>query len=781
MKKTLLAALFAVCAARAGAQINYENTTRIREGWFFLRGDVGNLHETLRSGKETVRWQRVELPHCFNASDAVDPGVDYYEGPGWYKTALSIENPYPAGRTLLHFEGAGQKVAVYVNGKKVGEHVGGYDEWSIDITDAIPAKGKAAIAIRCDNSRDAEMMPSDLSDFNLYGGLYRHLNLVYVPAAYVSGIHAAADAKSGELGISVSITGALPASGGVLSVSVTDPAGKEVFRDSETEASNRVVFKTFLSAPALWSPDSPNLYTVAVTLKVGDITTVNRDTFGFRSFEFIENGPFHLNGQRLLLRGTHRHEDHAGVAAAMSDEQIIHEMEMIKAMGANFIRLGHYQQSRLVLEQCSKLGLLVWEEIPWCRGGLGGEAYQEQGRRMLTNMIIQHRNHPSVILWGLGNENDWPGDFASFDKPAIRAYMKELHALARTLDPTRLTSIRRCDFCKDIPDVYSPTIWAGWYSRLYTDYREMTLSGIKSTKRFFHAEWGGDSHAGRHAEYDYASKDWPKIAAVSKGKKDNSETYICDLIDWHLTAQLDLPQLTGAAYWPFKDFSTPLRGSAPVPFMNQKGVVERDLTPKQSFYVFQSHWASEPMIHLYAHPVRWGKAGEIKLIKVYSNCETAELFLNGKSLGVKTRTPRDFPCQGLRWEAAFEEGQNTLKAIGQKDGKTVVDAFAFIYTSAPFGKEDSLRLALREAEDGSAWVEAALVDREGHLCLTSTRDVHFDLTGDGSLIVDQGTADASRTVGARNGTARVKVRKNGGASIVSVKAKGLKTAFIEVK
>ena len=121
---------------------------------------------------------------------------------------------------------------------------------------------------------------------------------------------------------------------------------------------------------------------------------------------------------------------------------------------------------------------MVWEEIPWCRGGLGGDVYKEQARRMLTNMIEQHYNHPSVIIWGLGNENDWPGDFTEFDKEKIRTFMKELNDLSHKLDPSRKTAIRRCDFCKDIVDVYSPSIWAGWYRGIYTEYKEVSKAGI---------------------------------------------------------------------------------------------------------------------------------------------------------------------------------------------------------------------------------------------------------------------------------------------------------------
>ena len=202
----------------------------------------------------------------------------------------------------------------------------------------------------------------------------------------------------------------------------------------------------------MWSPDTPNLYTCIVEVTSNGDTLRTTERFGFRHFRFEEKGPFYLNGQRVLLRGTHRHEDHAGVGAALTEEMMRTEMQQIKAMGANFIRLGHYQQSCIILRLCDELGLLVWEEIPWCRGGLGGEKYQEQARRMLTNMIEQHHNHPSIILWGMGNENDWPGDFESFHKDSIRAFMSELHTLSHRLDPTRLTAIRRCDFCKDIID-----------------------------------------------------------------------------------------------------------------------------------------------------------------------------------------------------------------------------------------------------------------------------------------------------------------------------------------
>ncbi|HWW77293.1 MAG TPA: glycoside hydrolase family 2 TIM barrel-domain containing protein, partial [Pyrinomonadaceae bacterium] len=618
---------------------------RLLNGWEYRRGNLGGVWEAWRkAADDTVTWQAVEMPHCFNAYDAVDPDAPYYQGPGWYRTHLKVENPFARGRTLLHFEGAGQKTEVYVSQVKVGAHVGGYDEWTVDITEEAGRalkdadnKGLVPVAVVCDNSRDVEMIPSNLSDFNLYGGLYRYVSLTYVPAVSLERVHVEGGV-SPEGRAKASVRARLYNPERLkeevrLSVRVLDPGGKVVRAFEQALApweGERELAAFDVEKPALWSPRSPALYRCEVGLESAHGAHASAERFGLRSFEFVERGPFRLNGERLLLRGTHRHEDHAGLGAALTEELIRKEFALIKAMGANFIRLGHYQQSRLALELCDELGLLVWEEIPWCRGGLGGERYKEQARRMLRNMIDQHRNHPSVIVWGLGNENDWPGDFEEFDKAKIRAFMSELNELAHALDPTRKTAIRRCDFCKDVVDVYSPSIWAGWYRGRYTEYKQSSEEEMKKVRHFLHVEYGGDSHARRHSENpdqvlskiatgqgtDERGLDYLLTGGVARASSDGdwSESYICNLFDWHLKEQETMPWLTGAAQWVFKDFSTPLRPTNPVPRVNQKGVVERDLTIKESYYVFQSYWAEAPVLHIYGHtwPARWGERGEAK-------------------------------------------------------------------------------------------------------------------------------------------------------------------------
>ncbi|HEY1212109.1 MAG TPA: glycoside hydrolase family 2 TIM barrel-domain containing protein, partial [Bryobacteraceae bacterium] len=557
------------------------------------------------------------MPNSYNALDAMDPDVKYYQGHGWYRTKLEVENPYPSGRTLLHFEGAGQRSKVYVYTEQVGEHLGGYDEFTIDITEASAGakkleryRGKVPVAVMCDNSRDLETIPSDASDFNLYGGIYRYLNLIYVPAISIERLYIDTDTSRLQ---SRSVLGeeAAAACSVKIRASLYNPAGKSenlqfhlrlADREGRIVAESRqsnlpwegekelAVFE--LTSPQLWSPDHPDLYrcTVELTSDAGMISLTER--FGVRYYEFVTRGPFRLNGERLLLRGTHRHEDHAGVGPAMTEDQIREEMMLIKEMGANFIRLGHYQQSRIVLDLCDELGLLVWEEIPWCRGGLGGEAYRQMCRDMLTAMITQHYNHPSVILWGLGNENDWECDFDYFDKDDIRAFMSELHQLAHRLDPGRLTSIRRCEFCNDIVDVYSPSIWAGWYRGIYADYESSCHSAFENVNSFFHMEWGAENLASRHVEKAYTGFDLIPRGAGDTDERDGdylltggetrvsrdgdwSETYFCEMIDWYLKCQERMEWLTGAAQWAFKDFATPVRPDSPIPYLNMKGIVER--------------------------------------------------------------------------------------------------------------------------------------------------------------------------------------------------------------
>src|SRR5882757_5836520 len=774
-------------ASAAGAEADPHVQT-LSTGWEFYQGPLDATWQVWRS-KELVTWQKVSLPHCFNHYDACDPETPAYRGPGWYRTQLHVKNPFASGRTLLYCEGAGQQASVYVGDHLIGTHVGGYDEFLFDITDAcraVPADAAVQVSILCDNSRDIQRMPSDLSDFTLYGGLYRSVHLVYAPAISLEAVHTHVSFSPGETA-RVSVTARLYSVEQMekqldLQLSIYAPNGDRVHQQKvqrRTWSGETELASFELKSPELWSPQHPSLYRCEVTLTSGVDVSNATHCFGVRHAAFLDHGPFHLNGERLALRGTHRHEDHAGYAAAMPHDLIRKEMQMVKEMGANFIRLGHYQQSAIVLDLCDELGLLVWEEVPWCRSGVGSELFQERGRTLLRTMIDQHRNHPSIILWGLGNEDDWPGEVNGEDHDAIRRYMKELHDLAHSLDPSRFTSYRRCDFARDIPDVYSPSIWAGWYSGSYTEYRSALEKARKDVPHLIHIEWGADSHTGRYTE----DPD-PALAQILTGRgtaeqgldyklnggtarisKDGtwSETYACDLFDWYLKTLEELPWLSGAAQWIFKDFTTPLRVDNPIPRINQKGLVERDMTPKEGYFVFQSYWSQKPMIRIHGHrwPVRWGKAGQERLVRVYSNCESVELFLNGKTAGVKRRDPQDFPAAGLRWSLAFREGENELRAVSRKSGVEVSDTVNFVYQTQAWGAPAKLLLTLKSSDATSATVEARTVDGSGVRCLDSRAVVSFSMVGAGRLLDNLGTSRGSRIVQLYNGRAEITLSRVG--------------------
>jgi beta-galactosidase len=786
---------------------------RLSEGWEFCRTALGGIWDVWRTDEgNNLVWQVAAVPHCFNARDAVDPDTPHYEGPCWYRTRLALESPFGDGRTLLHFEGAGQKSEVFVDLESVGEHLGGYDEFLVDITAAAATalkdprnKAKVPVAIRCDNSRDLEAIPSSLNDFCRYGGLYRPVNLVYLPAISLDHVHVETSVSaSGSAAVRVKARLYNPDSLADklrISIRLLDPSGS-VIHTTSTQIppwKGEQVLTTFQThEPVLWSPSKPALYRCEISLASAHGTVDASERFGLRYFEFVDHGPFKLNGERLLLKGTQREEDHALLGAAMPDDLVRKELTLIKAMGANFLGLGHHQQAGVVLDLCDELGLLVLEEIPWSRGGLGGQRYKQQARDMLTNMIDQHYNHPSVILWGLGNENDWPGDFPQFDKDQIRAFVIQLNEQAHALDPTRRTLLRRCDFCRDLVDVYSPSIWAGWYHGPYTNYKTVAQKEMGQVNHFLHLEWGGDSHARRHSEdpdrmlsqivsgqrTDVRGLDYLLAGGQASAPEygDWSETYACNLFDWHLKEQETMPWLTGSAQWIFKDFASPQRRDNPVPFVNQKGLVERDLTPKEGYFVFQSYWAEDPMIHIYGHswPIRWGEQHERKLLKVYSNCETVELFLNGTSCGLKQRNSSEFPAAGLRWLLTLEPGENRLRAVGQKGGIAVADDLTLHYQTERWQGPARLELTVAARSGKSVTIEARLFDAKNVPCLDARNRVRFSLAGDGTLIDDLGTSIGSRLVELYNGRAEIRLLTGGGQSVASVSCAGLQTAFLTV-
>lgn len=770
---TIITFCVVACDSKSSSIIEGRITGNLNQDWQYLENNTMSLS----TAKEMDDWENVTLPHSWNALDATDVEAGYRRDASWYKKTLTVDDINDNAIYQLYFEGVNIVSTVYVNGKEVGGHIGGYIGFRVDISDVVKS-GENEILVRVDNGYDPEVIPSQKSDFFIFGGITRDVWLEVLPKQHVSDIKITTpnvSNSSTDLKAVVKVSDATSTS--KVKATLNDTEGNSVVSEEFDISDNtsEVNFKN-LKDIKLWDTDNPNLYTLNVQLVDGDnqIDEVF-ERVGFRWFEFKDFGAFYLNGKRLLLRGTHRHEEHAGVGAAMTNAQHRADMELIKDMGTNFVRLAHYPQDPEIYKACDELGLLVWDELPWCRGGLGNDTWKTNTKNMLGEIIDQNYNHPSVILWSLGNEIYWLPDFEDGDnRENINAYLKELNDYAQELDPTRKTAIRKYYEGADIVDVFSPSIWSGWYSGSYKSYQKAIDQYKKEYPHFIHTEYGGSSHLGRHTENPITGEgeiqadgweeaivqtDVANIAQIG----DWSENYIVDLFDWHLRITENDSTFVGNAQWAFKDFGTPLRPENAIPYMNQKGLVDRANNPKDAFYVFKSYWNKKDMftyIESHTWTERQGPKNLARDISVYSNCPEVELFLNGKSLGTKKRNTLEFPAAGLNWTLNFKDGENTLVSVGKtSDGKEYKDELKINYRYTKNQKAKGLKLEYKELDNGNYLVSATAVDSKGLRALDYENRVYFQCLSGGETMKSLGTPTGSETIEMANGKASIEVKR----------------------
>ncbi len=392
----------------------------INETWKYTGEDVKGAEVT---SFDDSRWARINLPHTWNAEDTLDDEPGYRRGVGWYRKTLRLSDGLRGKKLFLYFEGANQVADLFVNGRLVGQHRGGYTAFAFDITDFVrfDSPDGNIIAVKVDNSHNKDIPPLS-ADFNFYGGIYRNVWLIATAPVHINlmdhasqGVYvdtpAVSEAK-GTVRVRGTVTNSESQPRQVRVVStVVDHDGREVASMESVlslGAGQEVSFQHAtrpLLRPHLWSPDHPYLYTVETRLYAGrGATDMVVSPLGFRWFSLDADKGFFLNGQALKLRGTNRHQDYRGMGNALPDSIHVHDLEIIKEMGANFVRLAHYPQAPTVLETADRLGLILWEEIPIVDYITTSEAFTRNCENMLTEMIRQHYNHPSVLMWGYMNE-----------------------------------------------------------------------------------------------------------------------------------------------------------------------------------------------------------------------------------------------------------------------------------------------------------------------------------------------------------------------------------------
>ncbi len=777
---------FTKAYARYRERYHYFRPNAIRQrlnfdkNWLYLQQDLPNI-EQLPAFAD--RWQRVDLPHTWNRFDVMDGQPGYRRKGSWYRKIFFVPQNAKQRRWFVYFEDANETCKIWLNGKVVGGHTGGYLGFKTELTDALMPGAENELLVYVSNAYDPDLIPSQKSDFFIYGGLTRDVWLEIVPQTYMDRIlisvpqvseqKALTDAK---LHIHAAREQTMKLRLEIFAADHRVVVSKEILAFLKSGINKLSVRLPEVKKPHLWSPKNPYRYTLRAQLltgnKVRDRLAIR---FGYRWFEFKEHGPFFLNGKRLLLRGTHRHEEHAGYGAAMPNALHIQDMVAIKNLGANFVRLAHYPQDPAVYRACDSLGLLVWDELPWCRGGMGGKTWQENTERMLREQILQNYNHPSVIIWSLGNELNWLPDFVGgSNDDSLKSMLRKLNDLAHSLDPYRITAVRKYEGAVGIVDLFSPSIWAGWYSGVYENFQKALENSHRKYPRFFLAEYGGASHYGRHNEQVIGGNGLPEKSGWEEKEiqtgvhniarnSDWSENYIVDLFDWHLHVSEQTKWLSGTAQWIFRDFGTPLRPQNPIPYVNEKGLTDRAGKPKDGYYVFKSYWnTQDPFCYIESHTwrERYGPKGKKREVCVYSNCSQVELFLNGRSLGKRNKDVRKFPAQNLHWYVPFKSGRNRLIALGFKANRLLAsDTLTVNYRFAK--PEPPRKIVLRARKIGAALYEitALALDAHNNRSLNYNKRIYFSALQGGKLVENYGTPDGSSVIEMSNGKAQIRFRK----------------------
>ena len=777
-------------------------TQLINDNWTYLQSSV----KSLSKAKSSSQWQAISIPHTWNATDTVDAAPGYRRDFSWYKKALNIpafSNKEAKARYQLYFEGVNMEAEVYVNGKKVTEHIGGYIGFTVEITDFLNADGNNELMVRAGNPYNRDLIPSQKADFFIHGGITRDVWLKTLPQNFIEYVQVDTPEVSNAFA-TTKVTSEInvnAAQSAQLVYTLVDPQNKKVIESTEKvalKAGLQTVENSLpqVAKPFLWSPEQPNLYQLSVSLvsTTGETLQKVSHDIGYRWFEMRDHKGFFINGKKTLIRGTHRHEEHAGLGAALPNAIHRRDMQQIKEMGANFVRLGHYPQDPEVYKAANELGLVIWDELPWCRGGMGGEKWQATTQSLLERQIKQNRNHPSIAFWSLGNEMYWEEDFpGGGDSEKITPYLEKLNKLAKSLDPSRITSIRKYYPGAEVVDAFSPSIWAGWYGGAYGQYGDAIASSMKKYPTFLHMEYGASSHVGRHQE-NPISKEGMQNAQVSVDEAMNqavvksvakdsdwNENYAVNLFDWHTIVTENTDNFAGNAQWAFKDFGTPLRPENPLPYMNQKGLVDRNGKPKDAYYVFASHWAKEPFC--YIESKSWThRSGpkEGRKVKVYCNTVSAELSLNGKSLGKKLRDAKQFPAGGLVWQVPFVNGDNALKVEGvSADGIKVEDNLSVNYLIGKHGSFEKISLTAKLLPNGNYLVEAEAVDKQGNRILDyDQRSYFFNMTSHGRLLENQGTPTGSSIIELANGYAAIEYIPGDESTVIEFRNQNVKGVYL---
>ncbi|MDD6840200.1 MAG: glycoside hydrolase family 2 TIM barrel-domain containing protein [Spirochaetales bacterium] len=606
--------------------------TNINDNWFF------NKREEIPSSLPET-WERVTLPHTWNNADGMDGGNDYYRGKCTYTRLINKKELPNEEEHYLEINGANSSSFVYLNGEKINEHHGGYSTFRtlLNLND-----GYNLLSIVVDNSPSNSVYPQ-VADFTFYGGLYRDVNIISVPSSHFDteyyggpGIKAT-PFVDGRVEVEVYVKGSFDS----IRYTILDREGNEVIIEESHDTTHTLT----LSSPHLWNgKKDPYLYTLKASLLSGGIEKdrISVD-IGFRSFVIDSERGFILNGEEYPLRGVSRHQDRWGKGNAITKEDHDEDMALILEMGANTVRLAHYQHDQYFYSLCDKFGLIVWAEIPYISQHL--PSGRDNTISQMKELIVQNYNHPSIVVWGISNEITMNGA----DDSDMLSNHHILNNLCHAMDKTRLTTMAVLTTCKPekeivhITDVVSYNHYFGWYGGEIED----------------NAVWFDDFHKRFPdtpigcSEYGCEALNWHS----SKPEQgDYTEEYQAYYHEEMIKTFFSRPYIWATHAWNMFDFGADARGEGGENGQNHKGLVTIDRKyKKDSFYAYKAWLSEEKFVHICSKRYV-DRVENPTLIKVYSNMPEVSLFVNGELLETKKADDHFFSF------SVPNEGETIIKA-----------------------------------------------------------------------------------------------------------------------
>ncbi|MBR2461097.1 MAG: glycoside hydrolase family 2 protein [Clostridia bacterium] len=614
------------------------NTVSLNSAWEFYKNTAD---VTALSGGETVN-----LPHSWNATDGQDGGNDYFRGTCIYTKKLIKSELPSAERYYLEIRGANSSADVYVNGEKLAHHDGGYSTWRVDITDKLGETAELAIAV--DNAPNDRVYPQ-MADFTFYGGLYRDVNLICVPATHFEldyfgtpGIKVTPTVKDNGASVEVEVYTTELGADDEIVYTVCQADGAVV---GEFSAKDKV--HTFdISDVHLWNGrKDPYLYTASAKIvRNGEEMDRVSARFGCRTFKIDPERGFILNGEEYPLRGVSRHQDRLGIGNALLPEHHAEDIELIMEVGATTIRLAHYQHDQYFYDLCDEKGLVIWAEIPYISKHLPNG--RENTVSQMKELIVQNYNHASIFVWGLSNEIT----MSSENDPNLLDNHRVLNDLVHKMDKTRLTTMACVSMCSSdaeyvrIPDVVSYNHYFGWYGG------DTSMNGPWFDN--FHAKF--PSKPIGISEYGCEALNWHTSNPTQGDYTEEYQAYYHE----ELIKQLFSRKYIWATHvWNMFDFGADARSEGGENGQNHKGLVTMDRKyKKDAFYAYKAWLSDDPFVHLCGKRYV-DRVEEITKVTVYSNLPEVELFANGESLGKKTSADHFFYFE------VPNSGETTLTAV----------------------------------------------------------------------------------------------------------------------